>query len=212
MISAVPFLLRGLSTTIVVTLGSFGIGALLGLPLMLAKRAEARLVAWIASAYIQVARGIPPIAWVLMIFFGVGRVMTIPPLLAACVALGLVSAAYLAENYRAGMEAVSTGQWEAGDSLGFTRADLFTRIIAPQGLAVALPPSTTYLVGLLKDSAVVSVIGVSDISFQALTYTQQGHPGLAAFVAAGAVYMLVGIPLAVVARRSDRFVRSKMAV
>ena len=212
MSGAIPFLLQGLVTTLIVTLGSFAIGAVAGLPLALLRRSSSKPLAWLAGGYIDIMRGIPPIAWMLMLFFGIGRVVAMPPLLAACIALGAVSAAYLAENYRAGIEAVQVGQWEAAHALGFGPRDTFTRVIAPQGVAVALPPSTTYLVGLLKDSAVVSVIGVTDVSFQALTYTQQGHPGLGVFVAAGAVYMAIGIPLAIVARRSDRFVRLKLAV
>lgn len=212
MIDAIPFLLEGLTITVIVTLGSFAIGAVLGLPLALARRSTVRPLVWLATAFIEIARGVPPIAWVLMIFFGLGRVVVLDPVLAACLGLGAVSAAYLAENYRAGIAAVDHGQWEAAHALGLGSRDTFVRVIAPQGITVALPPSTTYLVGLLKDSAVVSVIGVADVSFQALTYTQQGHPGLPAFVAAGAVYLVVGIPLAVIARRSDSLVRSKVAV
>ena len=212
MIAALPFLFQGLLTTVIVTVGSFLIGAVIGLPLALARRAAFRPLSWLATTYIEIARGIPPMAWMLMVFFGLGRVMKLDPVFAGCAALGLVAAAYLAENYRSGIEAVSTGQWEAAHALGLGPRDTFLRVIAPQGITVALTPSTTYLVGLLKDSAVVSVIGVTDVSFQALTYTQQGHPGLPAFIGAGIVYMLVGIPLAAIARYSDRVVRAKLAV
>jgi His/Glu/Gln/Arg/opine family amino acid ABC transporter permease subunit len=212
MMDAFPVLLEGLLTTVVVTLGSFAAGAVAGLPLALMRRSSIRPVRWVATGYVDIMRGVPPIAWMLLLYFGLGRIFALPPLLAAVIALGAVSSAYLAENYRAGIEAVHAGQWEAAHALGLSQRDTFARVIAPQGITVALPPSTTYLVGLLKDSAIVSVIGVTDVSFQALTYTQQGHPGLGAFIAAGVVYLAIGIPLAVVARRSDRFVRSKLAV
>lgn len=212
MTNALPFLLAGLGTTVLITLGSFVVGAILGIPIALARISKTAPLRWLATAYIEIARGVPPIAWMLLLYFGLSRLVQVPPLAAAITALGLVSAAYMAENYRAGIRSVASGQWEAAHALGLGGSDSFWRIIAPQGLGVALPPSTTYLVGLLKDSAVVSVIGVSDIAFQALTLTQQGNPGLPIFFLAGLVYLVLGIPLAILARTADRFVRTRIAV
>lgn len=212
MSQALPFLLTGLLTTVIVTLGSFAIGAVLGVPVALARLSRISAVRWIATAFIEIVRGVPAIAWMLLLYFGLSRAVQLPPLASACLALGVVSTAYMAENYRAGIRSVASGQWEAAHALGLHGGDVFWRIIAPQGIGVALPPSATYLVGLLKDSAVVSVIGVADISFQALTLTQQGNPGLPIFFLAGAVYLALGIPLAFVARAADRFVRTRIAV
>ncbi|MET4097157.1 amino acid ABC transporter permease [Arthrobacter sp. UYCu712] len=212
MIEAIPFLLQGLGTTVIITFGSFLIGAFCAVPLALARLSDIVPLRLLATAYIEVVRGIPPIAWMLVLFYGLGRYVTLPPLLAACLALGAVSTAYLAENYRAGIQAVAGGQWEGAGALGLSKGDTFWRVIAPQGIGVALPPSASYAVGLLKDSAVASVIGVSDIAFQALTLNQQGNPGLPIFLAAGVVYMLVSVPMAVLARKADTFIRTRSAV
>ena len=212
MIEAIPFLLQGLGTTVIITLGSFLIGAVCAIPVALARLSEIAPLRWLATAFIEVVRGIPPIAWMLVLFYGLGRYVTLPPLLAACLALGAVSTAYLAENYRAGIQAVAGGQWEGAGALGLSNGDTFWRVIAPQGIGVALPPSASYAVGLLKDSAVASVIGVSDIAFQALTLNQQGNPGLPIFLAAGVVYLIVSVPMAVLARKADSFIRTRSAV
>ncbi|MFD1210557.1 amino acid ABC transporter permease [Arthrobacter sp. GCM10027362] len=212
MIEAIPFLLQGLGTTVIITVGSFLIGALCAVPVALARISDIPPLRWLATAYIEIVRGIPPIAWMLVLFYGLGRYITLPPLLAACLALGAVSTAYLAENYRAGIQAVAGGQWEGANALGLSGRDTFWRVIAPQGIGVALPPSASYAVGLLKDSAVASVIGVSDIAFQALTLNQQGNPGLPIFLAAGLVYLTVSIPMAVLARKADSFIRIRSAV
>ena len=212
MIEAIPFLLQGLGTTVIITLGSFLIGAVCAIPVALARLSEIAPLRWLATAFIEVVRGIPPIAWMLVLFYGLGRYVTLPPLLAACLALGAVSTAYLAENYRAGIQAVAGGQWEGAGALGLSNGDTFWRVIAPQGIGVALPPSASYAVGLLKDSAVASVIGVSDITFQALTLNQQGNPGLPIFLAAGVVYLIVSVPMAVLARKADSFIRTRSAV
>ncbi|RAX46814.1 amino acid ABC transporter permease [Arthrobacter sp. AQ5-06] len=212
MIEAIPFLLQGLGTTVIITFGSFLIGAFCAVPLALARLSDIVPLRLLATAYIEVVRGIPPIAWMLVLFYGLGRYVTLPPLLAACLALGAVSTAYLAENYRAGIQAVAGGQWEGAGALGLSKGDTFWRVIAPQGIGVALPPSASYAVGLLKDSAVASVIGVSDIAFQALTLNQQGNPGLPIFLAAGVVYLVVSVPMAVLARKADTFIRTRSAV
>jgi His/Glu/Gln/Arg/opine family amino acid ABC transporter permease subunit len=211
-IEAIPFLLQGLGTTVIITFGSFLIGAVCAVPVALARLSEVAPVRWVATAFIEIVRGIPPIAWMLVLFYGLGRYVMLPPLLAACLALGAVSTAYLAENYRAGIQAVAGGQWEGAGALGLSSRDTFWRVIAPQGIGVALPPSASYAVGLLKDSAVASVIGVSDIAFQALTLNQQGNPGLPIFMAAGVVYLIVSVPMAVLARKADTFIRTRSAV
>lgn len=212
MIEAIPFLLQGLGTTVIITFGSFLIGAVCAVPVALARLSDIAPLRWLATAFIEVVRGIPPIAWMLVLFYGMGRYITLPPLLAACLALGAVSTAYLAENYRTGIQAVAGGQWEGAGALGLSNRDTFWRVIAPQGIGVALPPSASYAVGLLKDSAVASVIGVTDIAFQALTLNQQGNPGLPIFLAAGLVYLIVSIPMAVLARKADTFIRTRSAV
>ena len=212
MIEAIPFLLTGLWTTLVITVVSFTIGAVLGIPIALARLSGNRVLRWAATAYVEVVRGIPPIAWMLVLFYGVSRYLAMSPLVAACIALGAVSSAYLAENYRAGIRSVSSTQWEGAQALGLGGRDTFWRIVAPQGVGVALPPSAGYAVGLIKDSAVASVIGVSDIAFQALTLNQQGNPGLPIFLAAGLVYLLISLPVALAARRADRFIRVRTAV
>lgn len=212
MIEAIPFLLQGLGTTVVITIGSFLIGAVCAVPVALARLSDVAPLRWLATAFIEIVRGIPPIAWMLVLFYGFGRYVTLPPLLAACLALGAVSTAYLAENYRTGIQAVAGGQWEGAGALGLSNRDTFWRVIAPQGIGVALPPSASFAVGLLKDSAVASVIGVTDISFQALTLNQQGNPGLPIFLAAGLVYLIVSIPMAVLARKADSFIRIRSAV
>jgi len=207
-----PFLLSGLGTTLVITIGSFLIGAVLGLPIALARLSGVAVLRWLGTAYVEVFRGIPPIAWMLILFYGMTQYVKLTPLVAACVALGAIAGAYLAENYRAGVRSVHVGQWESAHALGLSKRDTFWRIIAPQAIGVALPPSATFAVGLLKDSAVASVIGVSDVAFRALSLNQQGKSGLLVFLTAALVYLLASIPLAVAARKADSWVRVRSAV
>jgi His/Glu/Gln/Arg/opine family amino acid ABC transporter permease subunit len=206
-----PFLLSGLWTTVLITFGSFTMGVILGVPVAFAGLSKNLLLRWVATAYIEILRGVPPIAWMLTLYFGLSSIVRLPPTLAAVIALGAVSTAYLAENYKAGIRSVANGQNEAADALGLNSRDTFWRVVAPQGIGIALPPSAGYAVGLLKDSAVASVIGAADVAFQALTLNQQGNPGLPIFLAAGLLYFAISIPMAVLARRADTYVRGRSA-
>jgi His/Glu/Gln/Arg/opine family amino acid ABC transporter permease subunit len=186
-------------------------GVILGVPVAFAGLSKNLLLRWVATAYIEILRGVPPIAWMLTLYFGLSSIVRLPPTLAAVIALGAVSTAYLAENYKAGIRSVANGQNEAADALGLNSRDTFWRVVAPQGIGIALPPSAGYAVGLLKDSAVASVIGAADVAFQALTLNQQGNPGLPIFLAAGLLYFAISIPMAVLARRADTYVRGRSA-
>jgi ABC-type amino acid transport system permease subunit len=138
--------------------------------------------------------------------------ITLNPLPAAIIGLGVIAAAYLSEIYRAGLLAVSRGQWEAGRALGFGEWDLLTRIVGPQAIRVVCPPAATYAIGLLKDSAVASVIGVAEVTFRAnAEITKSGH-ALTVFFAAAVMYIVLSLPLAFVSRHVDRRLRARFAM
>lgn len=204
-------ILEGAGTTVLLTIVAFGAALVLGFPVALMRLSRWWPLRAVGTVYVEVVRGVPVVAWLLLIFYGLVGLTGAEPIPTAMVALSLVATAYVAENYRAALLAVPIGQWEAAQALGLTRRQLFWRIIAPQGIGIALPPSATYAIGLLKESAFASVIGVSDVSFQALTLTQSGNPGLAVFLVAGLVYLALSLPIAIAARTIDGAVRRRSA-
>jgi ABC-type amino acid transport system permease subunit len=165
---------------------------------------------WLAIGIIDLCRGVPPLVWLLIIYYGISPILTLSPLPAALIGLSLISAAYLAENYRAGIENVSRGQREAAAALGLTPANQFWRVIAPQALNLALPPSASYAVSLLKDSAKASIIGVADIIFVAQLEVSRGASAVFVFSVAAVLYLIVGIPLSYFSRFVDAKIRSKV--
>jgi His/Glu/Gln/Arg/opine family amino acid ABC transporter permease subunit len=185
----------GLGITIVLTVVSFVAGALVGVPLALSRVSKFLPLRWLAIGIIDLCRGVPPLVWLLIIYYGISPILTLSPLPAALIGLSLISAAYLAENYRAGIENVSRGQREAAAALGLTPANQFWRVIAPQALNLALPPSASYAVSLLKDSAKASIIGVADIIFVAQLEVSRGASAVFVFSVAAVLYLIVGIPL-----------------
>jgi His/Glu/Gln/Arg/opine family amino acid ABC transporter permease subunit len=186
---------------------------LAGAPLALARRSRYAALRGIARGYVDVVRSIPPITWLFLIFYGLPNAgITFAPLASGIIGLSLISAAYMAEIYRAGLGAVSGGQWEAGRAIGLREPDILARVIGPQAARVIGPPAATYAIGLLKDSAVASTIGVGEITFHAGAATQQEGHGLSIFLAAAILYILLSLPLAVMSRHVDRRMRARFSI
>lgn len=205
-------LLQGIPMTLAVTAGALGMGAVLGLPLMLAVRARWTPVQIVFRLAIDVIRGIPPIVWLFILYYGLAHdVIRLEPLTASVLGLGLVSSAYMAEVYRAGILSVDAGQWAAARALGLSEPRLFFEVIAPQALRTAIPPASTFALNLLKDSAIVSVIGVMDVAFRANREAQASFDNLTVYLLAGVLYIIMGLPLAVISRRLDRRLSAGLA-
>jgi His/Glu/Gln/Arg/opine family amino acid ABC transporter permease subunit len=198
-------LLTGAPMTLAVTGGALALGAVAGVPVMFLTRSRHAPVRAVTRLAVDIARGVPPIAWIFILYYGLAQdAVRLQPVPAAVLGLGLISAAYLAEVYRSGVSSVDAGQWAAGRALGLSEPRLFVAVIAPQALRTAVPPAATFALNLLKDSAIASVIGVRDVTYHASQEAQRSLDTLTIFLLAGALYLLLGLPLAVVSRKLDR--------
>ncbi len=206
-------LLVGIPFTLALTALSFVVGALLGLVLCAMRLSKFVLLRMLASTLILVLRAIPPIVWLFFIFFGIGSgYLQLDPFSSAAIGLGLITAANMAEIYRGALSAIHAGQWEAATVLNLSGRHLFVDVIGPQLLRVALPSAATYLIGLLKDSAVASAIGVHEIAFQAYHLSQETFRGLDIYAAAGLLYIVISLPIAWLARWTDIRLRATVAL
>ncbi|OCC00539.1 amino acid ABC transporter permease [Labrys sp. WJW] len=204
--------LGGLAWTAALTLGSFIIGAILGAPLLAARTNRLALVRVPTLIAIQIIRAIPPILWLFIIFFGVGMsYFPISPFVAALCGLGLIAGANMAEIYRGALNAVHTGQWEACAALDLGRWSTMKDIVAPQALRVAIPTTASYLIGLMKETAVASTIGVAELAYQGNQLSQLTYRGLEIFAVVGLFYILLSLPVAWLSRKADAALRSKVA-
>ena len=209
----VTAVLRGVPMTLYLTFGAFAIGAVGGLPLALALRSETWPVRIVSRVVVDFVRGVPIIVWLFVLKFGLaGEGIRFTPLTAGVIGLGLVSAAYLAEIYRGGLQTVPIGQLEAANALGLSRSVTFQRVIAPQAFRIVSPSVATYLMGLFKDSSIASTIIVGEIVFQAQSYARQ-HPtavGIIPYIVAGLIYIVLSIPVAYFSRKLDRRMREEI--
>lgn len=209
----VTFILQGLIWTVIITLSSFVVGALFGIAVVGARTAPYRVVRAIGRVYVDVIRSVPPLVWLFIVFFGLAELgLRLTPLQSAILTFSVIASAYLGEIYRGGLAALGKGQIEAAQSIGLGGFDLVARIISPQILRTVSPSMVTYGIGLMKDSALASTIGVIEMTFRANQITQTTGLGLTAFAIVGAIYLALSIPLGLWARKVDENMRKKYVV
>lgn len=203
----------GIPLTLLITGLSLLYGAILGLPLVAARRSRYSVLRRVAEIYVNVVRAVPPITWLFLIYFGLPQYgLKLSTIDAAIFGFSIISSAYLAEAYRAGLLSISKGQWEASTALGMGFIDRTRYIITPQAFRVFLPIIAAFAIGLLKDSALASTIGVHEMTYQATLAARVSHNGLLAFTIAGLLYIAISLPLALVTRRVDRNLRARIEV
>lgn len=189
--------------TITYTLGAFVGGVSLGLIMAFLKRSEIRPYRWFATIYIEIFRGLPALLTILIVAFltptafGVQFPVILGVDSAGILALALVAGAYLAETIRAGIEGVPKGQLEAARSLGMGQSLTQRVIVFPQAIRLVIPPLTNEMILLLKDTALLTVIGSTAETVELTQFGKNAY--VASFngtplMVAGAMYLIITIP------------------
>lgn len=206
----------GLKNTIFYTVISFAFGLLLGLILALMKMASFAPYRWLATGFIEFFRGIPAILVLLAFGFGLPQAFGTnwPQPVNVMLALGLVSSAYIAETLRAGLQAVPKGQTEAARSLGMPAWRAMVTIVIPQAFKIVLPPMTNEVILLTKDTSLAFILGASIAQYEMTKFGRDGitaiDAGITPLVMAGLLYLVITIPLSLVARKFEsRSARTK---
>jgi His/Glu/Gln/Arg/opine family amino acid ABC transporter permease subunit len=198
-------LLGGWPTTVKVAAGALVFALIFGLVIALLRLSRWRWLRFPAIAYIEFFRGTPLLVQLFVIYFGLPDAGFEPtPLQAAIVGMGMNGSAYLAEIYRAGIEAIHRGQMEAALSLGMTPARAMRYIILPQAMRTMLPPITSFSIVMLKDTAVVSVIAAPEIMFYARNLVTETLQSAVVYSMAGALYLCMTVPMARLVARLER--------
>jgi polar amino acid transport system substrate-binding protein len=199
-----PSLLKGAGLTLVVSLLAFLMASLLGTVLAMARSFGPLWLSNLSLMYVEFFRGTPLLIQLTMLYFGLPELgIKLPPLAAGILALGLNYAASEAENQRSGFQSVPQGQWEAAQVLGFSWWQTFSQIVFPQALRTALPPMTNDFIALLKDSSLVSLVTLTELtrSYTSLANATRDHLGLGLLVAL--MYLAMGLPVAKLARHLE---------
>jgi polar amino acid transport system substrate-binding protein len=206
-------LTRAAVVTVLLSLGAMLIAVTLGLALALGQSRGPAVVRWLSTVYVEFFRGTPVLVQLLFLYFGLPVLgLAMPGWLTALVGLGLNYAAYESQVYRAALEAIPKGQYEAAYSLGMSPVLAFRRIVLPQALRIALPPMTNDFVSLFKDTSVAFAISVWELAtaYRELANASGEFMLLGAIVSA--FYLLMSLPLAHLARRLELRLQHRQAV
>ena len=198
-------LARAAVVTVLVAFGSMIIAVILGMPLAMGQSKGPRWLQWLCTIYIEFFRGTPVLVQLLFLYFGLPTIgLAMPGWLTALVGLGLNYAAYESQVYRAALEAIPRGQWEASYLLGMNPLLAFRRIILPQAFRIALPPMTNDFVSLFKDTSVAYAISVWELATAYRELANASGQFLLLGVAVSVFYLAMSLPMAHLARRLER--------
>jgi polar amino acid transport system substrate-binding protein len=204
-------LARAAVVTVLIAFGSMVIAVVLGLPLAVGQTNGPTIVRSLCTLYVEFFRGTPVLVQLLFLYFGLPAIgITMPGWLTALVGLGLNYAAYESQVYRAALEAMPKGQWEAAYSLGMTPVLAFRRIILPQAFRIALPAMTNDFVSLFKDTSVAFAISVWELATAYRELANASGQFLLLGVAVSAFYLAMSLPMAHVARRLEQRLRNRL--
>lgn len=187
------FFLKGIKITILISLIGVALGSILGAFVALMKLSKIKIISWIASIYIEILRGTPMLVQVFIVFFGITAALglDISALVCGTIALIINSSAYIAEIIRAGINAFDKGQMEAARSLGLNYRQTMKSVIMPQAIKNILPALGNEFVTLIKESSIVSTIGVGEIMFNAQVVQGISFDPFTPLLVAAALYFVL---------------------
>lgn len=201
----VPQLIRAAGLTLLVSLCAMVVAVALGLGLALLRLYGPRPLAWLAATYVELVRGTPLLIQVLFIFYGLPEFgISMSPFVAGVVSLGMNYAAYEAENYRAGLQSVAHGQMEAALALNMTHAQALRYVLVPQAFRLVMPVMTNDFISLLKDSSLVSVITLTELTQTYIRLSSAYFDYFGTGLMVGAAYLLLGLPFVRLARLAEK--------
>ena len=201
---ATPLLLEGIKMTVAISLLSIIIGIIIGLITCFFAISKFRVLLGLSGAYVWIVRGTPMIVQAFIVYFGVPQLIQlmltamqitdtvrISPFLAGVITLSLNAGAYLSEIFRSGINAVSRGQVEAARSLGLSHWRTMTKIVLPQAFKITLPSLVNQFIITIKDTSILSVIGLADIVNRAKVYVGKSYQFFATYILVAVYYLVV---------------------
>jgi His/Glu/Gln/Arg/opine family amino acid ABC transporter permease subunit len=203
--AASPELLQAAWATLRLAMSALAIGLVVGLLVALARMSPQQWIKRCAVAYVELFRGTPALVQLFILYFGLTAVgIEFSSFQAAMIGLGLNASAYLSEVYRAGIQAVPRGQYEAALTIGMTRYGVMRWVILPQAIRIVLAPIGNVAIALLKDTSVASLIATPDLMLRAQDLSSVYFMPLETYLIVGAMYFVMCFPLSLLIRNLER--------
>ena len=209
---SLAFFERGLLVTVRIALLSMAFSLVLGLVVALVRMVPGP-IGVIGFVYVQVFRALSLYVYILFLYFGLAAAfgLRLDPIPAGIVALTLLNSAYMAEIYRAAIQAIDSGQREAARSLGLGSIGTFTTVVFPQAWRIAIPSLVNQFTDIIKDSSVVALIGVSDLMYNTIERVSFYQRPFEFYTTVGAIYLVMVVIVAQLASRLEHRLRRHLA-
>lgn len=211
-------LLHGWLATLLLSTGALIGSLIVGLLLMFGQRSPLTAVRWTCRMFLELVRDTPLLVQLLVGYFVIfapllsrtfGSMGWDDKLVIGIILLSLFEGAYLGEIFRGGIESIPKAQWDSARAVGFNRSQTYRWVIFPQALRRVLPAVAGQFVSLIKDSSLLSVIGVQEFAYQAKVYTSQTYGGLEAYVPLAMGYLILTAPVALLSHQLERRYRDE---
>lgn len=189
------FLPDGILITFKVTIASILLALVIGLITGIGRISRNRFINTLASTYVEVIRGIPLLVQLFYIYYALGRVLQVPDIVAAVIAMSFCYGAYMGEVFRAGIESIDKGQTEASRSLGFNRFQTLVYVILPQAWRTILPPVGNEFIALLKDTSLVSILAVADMLRRGREFASESFLYFETYTVIALIYLIITLVL-----------------
>ena len=208
-----PRLLLATTNTLLAAGIGYAIALVVGLAFALGQRTSIALLTLVVRECVEFIRSTPLVLQIFFVFYVGPQVgVTLSPWTAGMIAIGLHYASYLSEVYRAGLDSVPKGQWEACKALNLSTRRSYVRIIIPQALPPAIPGMGNYLVGIFKDTPMLSVIGVAELLHTANAVGSETYRFLEPYTLVGIIFLAISLPAAFGLRRFETWTRRTLGV
>ncbi|MGQ2928817.1 MAG: amino acid ABC transporter permease [Neoaquamicrobium sediminum] len=200
-----PLLLQGVGITIALTLAALVISTLLGLVWALMRYSGIAPLVFVSKAIVNTVRGIPILVQLFYIYFVLPEFgIDLSAFQAGALGLGLAYSCYMAENFRAGLEAIDKGQIEAAQSIGMKWSLMMRRVVLPQAIRTVLPPYGNTMIMLLKDTSQASVITVAELTMRGKLVASSTFDNMTVYTLVALLYLALSVPLVILASYLER--------
>ena len=197
-------LMEGLLYTFRISGVSLVFAMLIGLATALGRLTDSFMARAVTRIYLEIIRNTPLVVQIYLVYFVVGPILGLGRFSSAVLALSLFEGSYLSEVFRAGIVSLHKGQWEAAHSLGLSTTDTYRDVILPQALRRILPPLTSQVITLIKNSALVSLVSLADLSMQARIIAANTFLTFEVWFTTAAIYLVVTVTLSTIVSRMEK--------
>jgi len=203
-LSVLPIIAQGLAITVLITITGIAIAMCIGLVLAIMRRARAKWISLPAEAFVEFVRATPLLVQLFFLYFGLPVFgISLSALVTGIIGIGINYSAYIAEVYRAGIEGVPRGQWEAARALNFSHGQTWVQIILPQAVRKVIPALGNYLIAMFKDTPILASISVLEMLEQAQIVGSENFRYLEPMTEVGLLFILVSYPASLLIRQLE---------